>query len=294
MKLLLQLLANGLAKGALYAAVAVAFGLVWRTLRVFHLALGGLLVWSSYLFFVLVQWGNVPVLAAGLLTLVAASALGIVFEAGLYGPFANKNASSGAVFIASLGIYVIMENVVAVLFGNEVQTISRGIAPTVQIGPVVLTDMQILQMIGGYATVGLLWLLLWRRRALTALWAMGDQPALIPVLGIRPELLRSGALALSGLFGALAAIFVCLDVGTDPHVGMNYVLIGGVAVLVGGTDSFGGWVIGGVALAVLQSFAIWLVPARWAELVTFVLLAGMLLFRPSGLIDVQRRIEERR
>jgi branched-chain amino acid transport system permease protein len=292
MNLLLQLFANGLINGALYALLAVGFGIVWRSLRVFHVMFGGSFVLSGYCFYTLVRRLELDLVSASVLTVAFAALLGWMFEVGLYRPFARKQASSGSVFIASLGVYLATENLVALVFGNEVQTILRGTARTLHVGSIVLTEIQVLQFVIGYATVILLGLLVRRSRTFAALWAMGDQPELIPVLGLPVNALRATAVVSSTILAAIASILVVLDVGTDPHIGMSYLLIAGVAVLAGGANSYAGWISGAVALAMLQSLVVWVASARWMDLLTFTLLVAILVFRPHGLIDPSRRVEE--
>jgi branched-chain amino acid transport system permease protein len=91
---------------------------------------------------------------------------------------------------------------------------------------------------------------------------------------------------------AIPACSLTLDIGIDPFVGLSYLLIAAVAVLVGGVDSYRGWVSGAATLAILQSLVVWKFSARWMDLVTFALLVIMLVFRPQGLVQNARRTEE--
>lgn len=292
MNLFLQLLANGLVNGALYAMMAIGFGIVWRSLRVFHVAYGGLYVLCAYLFYTFTgRTGMHPILSI-LLTLACAAAAGWVMEYALYRPFYRRRVGSGAVLIASLGVFIVLENLIAMIFGNELQTISRGIAQTWRVGPVILAELQVLQFVVGVVVVTLLWILVRRLRIFKALWAMGDQPELIPVLGLPLFLLRNLALMVSTVLIAIPACLICLDIGTNPHVGMSYLLIAAVAVLVGGINSYAGWVGGAMVLAVLQSLVVWKFSARWMDLVTFGLLVAILLLRPRGLLEREKRVEE--
>jgi branched-chain amino acid transport system permease protein len=293
MNLFLQVLANGLVNGALYAMLAVGFGLVWRSLRVFHLAYGGLFVISAYLFIALtVRVGMTPPLAGGITVLLSA-AMGWLMEVVLYRPFYHRRAGSGAVLIASMGTLVMMENTVALIFGNELQMIPRGLVPVVQVGPVRLTSLQLLGLSIGIVSVSFLWILVRRLRTFKALWAMGDQPELIPILGLPVYRLRALVLAISAAMAAFPACVITLDVGIDPFVGMSYLLIATVSVLVGGMDSYRGWVVGALTLAILQSLVIWQFSARWMEMITFALLVAMLLLRPRGFVQHIIRMEER-
>nr|VFJ43282.1 MAG: branched-chain amino acid transport system permease protein [Candidatus Kentron sp. FM]VFJ43957.1 MAG: branched-chain amino acid transport system permease protein [Candidatus Kentron sp. FM]VFK06024.1 MAG: branched-chain amino acid transport system permease protein [Candidatus Kentron sp. FM] len=293
MNLFLQLTANGLVNGALYAVLAVGFGLVWRSLRVFHVAYGGLFVVCAYIFYTLVVQANLSPFSAIPVTVICAALIGWGVELGFYRLFYEKKAASGVVLIASLGVFIALENAVALVFGNELQTVPRGLVPTWELGPVVLTELQIIESLSGAAVVALFWLLTRRLRLFKALWAMGDQPELIPVLGLPLYGLRALVLALGTALAAIPACLLTLDIGIDPHMGMSYLLIAAVAVLVGGIDRYGGWIIGAVVLALLQSLVVWQFSARWMDLITFGLLVTMLVFRPEGLMARHRRMEER-
>lgn len=292
MKLFLQLLANGLVTGALYAMLAVGFGIVWRSLRVFHVAYGATFILCAYCFYGLVSRVGMHPAIAFPLTLLFGAGTGWLMETSFYGPFQQRHASSGSVFVGSLGMFIALENLVAMIFGNELQTVSRGVARTLRVGPVLLTELQLLEFGLGAIVVLVVWILVCKLRVFKALWAMGDQPELIAVLGLPVHQLRRLAMVGSGTIVAVPACLVCFDIGADPHSGMSYLLVAAVAVLVGGGNSYSGWVWGGVLLAVLQSLAMWKLSARWMDLATFSLLIVMLVFRPRGLLDQSKRLEE--
>jgi branched-chain amino acid transport system permease protein len=197
------------------------------------------------------------------------------------------------VLVASLGLFVATENTIALIFGNELQTVQRGIESAFRLGPVLLTRLQAVEFGVGAFVVTALWLLVRRLRTFKALWAMGDQPELISVLGLPLFQLRTLVFAISTVLVAVPASLSTLDVGIDPHMGMSNLLIAAVAVLVGGIDSYLGWVAGAGLLALLQSFVVWRFSARWMDLVTFGLLVLILVFRPDGLLAQHRRMEEK-
>jgi len=292
LNLFIQLLANGLVNAALYAMLAVGFGLIWRSLRIFHLAYGGLFVVSGYIFFTLTARAGLAPWLAGVVTVIASAGLGWLVEVVFYRLFYRRKAASGAVLIASMGVLVMLENLVALIFGSELQTVPREMASVVQIGAVRLTSLQLWAAGIGVLAVAGLWILVRRLRTFKALWAMGDQPELIPVLGLPLYRLRALALAIGTGMAAIPACPLTLDIGIDPFVGMSYLLIAAVAVLAGGMDSYRGWVTGAATLAVLQSLVVWKFSARWMDLVTFGLLVLMLVFRPQGLVQNAKRAEE--
>jgi branched-chain amino acid transport system permease protein len=292
MILFLQILANGLVNAAVYVLLAISFGLVWRSLRIFHVAFAGLYVLNAYLFLTFVSRLGMAAPVALVATILCAVVIGALVELWFYRAFISRQAGSGPVLIASLGLYVVIENALAMTFGNEIATIPRGLVDVAHLGPVELTLIQLLQFTTGVAVTTLLLVLIQRRRLFKALWAIGDQPELIPVLGLPIRNLRIFALAASTGLLAIPASLITLDIGVDPHVGLHYLLIATVSVIAGGLNSLIGWIVGAVVLALVQSLAVWQFSARWMDLVTFAFLIFILVLRPTGVIETVRRLEE--
>ena len=273
----------------LYAA---GFGFVYRSFRIFHIAMGAQFVFSCYAFYLFAVMVKLPLaLAVG-----GGLALSVLFAAAIewavYRPFFRKGCSSGVVMIASLGVMIVVENLIALAFGNEVKTISTRLEPSVAFAGLRFTRIQLLQFFVGIGVFFLVGAMVRFGKWFKAVWAMGDQPELIPVLGLPLLKLRLLVMALGGFLVAVAAMLVSWDIGMDPHVGMHYLLLGSVAVFFGGTDRYWAWGAGAMLLSILQSLAVWQFSARWTDLVTFGVLIFVLLFRPQGLFGVSKRLEE--
>lgn len=290
--LFVQLLGNGLVQGAVAMLYAAGFGIVYRSFRVFHIAMGAQFVFSSYAFYFCAVHLQLPLLASVLGTLLLSIVFAVAIELSVYRPFFNKGCSSGVIMIASLGVMIVTENLIALFFGNEVKTISNQLEPSVVFGDLRFTRIQILQFVIGCGVFAIIGALIRFGRWFKAIWAMGDQPELLPALGLPLSVLRLAVMSLSGVLVAIAAMLISWDIGMYPHVGMHYLLLGSVAVFFGGVDRYWAWGIGAMLLAVLQSLAVWQFSARWTDLVTFGVLVFVLLFRPQGLFGVSKRLEE--
>lgn len=292
MDLLLQLLANGLVNGALFALLACAFGLVYRSVRIFHVAFAGLFLIAPYAAYTANTWLGVPIWLAVILSVVVGAGSGYLIDLCLYRPLFRRNASGGAVIVASLGAFIIIENVLAMGFGNELKTLDRGLAERITLGPVSLTSIQVYQFLAATTALIVVSIAIKRMRVFKIIWAMGDEQGLIPVLGLPLMRYRGLVFMLSAGLAGLAGGLIAVDVGIDPHMGMSYLLIAVVAVLAGGIDRYSGWILGGLVLALLQSLMVWKFSAQWMDLVTFAVLIGVLVFRPQGMLGLKKRLEE--
>lgn len=292
MTLFLQLFSNGIIQGALVACLAVGFGIVYRSFRIFHIAMGAQFIFSCYMFYSLAVKANLSLLWASLGTIALSVLFAWLIEFAVYQPFFRKKSSSGVLMIAALGILIITENLIALFYGNEVKTISNNIEPSVVIAGLRFTRIQLIQFFGGVTIFVALGILVGKIRIFKAIWAMGEQAELIPVIGLPLTKIRFLIMAIGSIMVAVPAMLISYDIGMDPHVGMHYLLLGSVAVFFGGVDRYWAWGAGAIILSALQSLAVWKFSARWIDLVTFGVLIFVLLFRPQGLFGTTKRLEE--
>ena len=287
----MQIFLNGLLQGILFGAIGVAFSLVYRTTKVFHLALGGIGALAPYLVLATIAIG-LPAWVAVIFAVLAAACLGVLIDESIHWPFSRKRAPAEVHLIASLGVYLVIVQSIALIWGNETQVLRMGVDQTWTAFEVTLAQAQVLgPALTLAATVGLFVWLNGASRGLE-LRALADNPILVSLLGRNVRTLRRWIFGLSAALAAIAALAVAWDVGFDPHVGLKAVLLGMVAMIIGGTGSFIGPFVGGVLLGVLRAEVVWFGSARWEEAVTFTLLGLFLFFRPQGIFARRVRLEE--
>jgi branched-chain amino acid transport system permease protein len=287
----MQIWINGLLQGALIGAIGVAFALVYRTTRVFHVALGGIYVLAPYLVLSGIASG-MPVVAVVILAIGVCAAVGVLAEESIHWPLSRKQAPSEVHLIGSLGAYLVLVQCIALIWGNETRVLRAGVDATWSLLGVTVAMAQIVGPLTAAAAVLALWL--WLQRAMRGLElrALADNPVLVALLGRNVRALRRWVFALSGGLAAIAALALAWDVGFDPHIGLKAVLLGMVAMIIGGTASFVGPFLGGLMLGVLRAQVVWYGSARWEEAVTFAVLAIFLFWRPQGIFGRRMRVED--
>lgn len=290
--MLWQLLANGLVNGCVFGLVALSFALIYNTTRIFHIAHGAVYTVAAYLcYFFFVQRG-IPLWASVGLTLVLTALLGVAIQRLIYAPLQRRRASLAIALLSSLGLYVALVNLVAMLWGNETKVLRPGVEATIQIGSVILTRVQLAQALVGLLLVGGVLIALKTTRWGQVIRAVRDNPTLSTVMGIDTQRVQVWVFGAGSALVGVAAILVALDVGMDPQVGLPMLLTAAAALIIGGVGTFGGPVAGAFLIALMQSLLIWKVSARWVDAFTFGLLVLCLIFRPQGLLSGRRRIEE--
>lgn len=282
--MLAQLLLNGFVDGCLIALMALSFSLIYSTTRVFHIAHGGVFAAAGYVFYgsrVLLDW-SIPVSCA--VTVVAISLLGVALDQLFYAPLTKKNASSLVLFLTSLGLYIAVTNLLALVFGADPKLLKLGGGAPISIGSLLLAPAQLVQVL---ATGPILLVVVWTLKSSgfgRSLRALRDDPLLATAMGLPVTSLRRGVFLIGSGLAAVAAILFAFDIAVTAHRGLTRVLEAAAALIIGGVRSFWGAIVGGLVLGLAQGAIQWRLPSRWSEAVTYILLILVLLLRPWGLV----------
>ena len=226
------------------------------------------------------------------LSLIGSILLGVAMYLLIYRPLDQKSASSGIKFISSLAIYILVVNVIALIYGNEAKILSEGLSDSINLGDIILTKMQGYQFCSFLLLFILSYIFVQGTKAGRTIRAIGDNPVLFRAVGLNEKWAKVMVFAVGSSIAAIASILSGLDVGIDPHMGMLVLLNAVVAVIIGGVKRLEGVVLGGILIGLLQNIVIWQFSARWESAVTFVVLATVLLYKSGGLFVVRRRVEE--
>ncbi|MBI1928135.1 branched-chain amino acid ABC transporter permease [Candidatus Poribacteria bacterium] len=241
--MLIQFVANGVVSGCIFGLVALGFGLIYRTTKVFHIAHGAVYTATAYLFYGFLTGWKLPWLMSLMATLLSGTLLGLFIEYGVYYPLYRRGASSGVVLISSLGLYTVIVNIIAMGFGNETKILSPGVEPTVHLASVILTRIQIVELAVFAVLTAVTLAFLRFSRVGQLIQAAADNAPLVSVVGVNLRYVRLLVFGIGSFLAGMAACLVALDVGMDPHGGMNMLLTAAVAVIVGGVEVFSGAVV---------------------------------------------------
>lgn len=286
----MQILLNGLIAGCAISLLAVAFQLVYLPTRVFFIGLAGLYSLTPY-FVWACQTAGLSLALAIAIAVVAAILLSVLCEWMNHAPLTRKRASEGAHLISSLGIYIVLVQAAAMIWGNETKTLRTGIDSTIHFGSTLLTSAQFVTAGVAAASLAAFWILLRTTTIGLRLRALADNPTQFALFGYNINAHRLIAFALAGTFAAASSLLTSYDIGFDPYTGLHAVLLAIVAVIIGGRYSFAGPALGGLLLGFVRAEVVWYSSARWQEAATFAILAFFLLLCPQGLFGQQTRLE---
>lgn len=283
--LLPQVIVNGLVAGCLFALLGLGFGLIYNTTQILHFAHGIVYTASAYVLFLLygrLDLGLVPSLAVAS---IAAGALGLGIFEGIYRPLRARGASGLILMIGSTAVFLLLENLVALVFGNDSQVVAKGVVEAgYQFGSVVLTPVQVTTLVAGPALLAAVMLSLKTTRVGKALRGLACDAFMARVVGIPTGRLERLVFLVGSLLAFVAAALVALDTGVRPDMGLIAVLLAAVAVIVGGIGNLYAGVLGGFLIGLAQNLGILYFSPKLQNMITFGILLAFLLFRPTGLV----------
>ena len=288
--MLLQFLINGLITGILYSLSAIGFALVYNTTRIFHIAAAALYVIAAYALFYSYNFWNFSLPFAIIVAIIITALFSVGMEWTVYRPLYNKKSSLYVVMIASIGLMIVLVNLVAMFFGNETKIINNAIQKTYTYSDIIITTPQMLQLVVGIAfIIGFMLFLRFTRFGLQTR-ALSCNNNLFLTMGYSIRATRLKVFALSGVFLALASSLTVYDIGLNPHMGMSVLINAMVAMIIGGVGRFNACVLGGVTLGILQSLAVYQFASNWQNAITFLVLILFLFLRPQGFIGYKKRL----
>jgi len=279
----LQLLANGIVLGGLYAAIAVGFSLVWGVLNVINILHGSFIVLGSYIAFFLYAYAGIHPFLSILPAAAVLFALGWAIQAS----FVNRVVAAPVLITLTLtfGLDLILNNAMLLAFTADYRKVNLASPlPSLVMGPVLVPGDRLAAMVLALAlTYGLYRLLRDSNigRAIVAVRMDREAAALmgVDVKSINAITFGIGAL-MAGTAGALLSIIY-------PISPLNSTLFLGKAFVVcvlGGLGSVPGALVGGIALGLIESFGGYAFGPEHAVTLSFCLLLLLLFVRPSGLL----------
>jgi branched-chain amino acid transport system permease protein len=281
--LVLQLLATGLVVGSLYALCALGWGLIYGTTLHFHVAHGAVFSLAAYYAYVAQKLLHLPLLAAIVLAILAAAASGLLIDLLVYQRLERRGAFRTSIFIASLGLLILVENTLAIVFTPDPMRLDIGVLDkSVIIGPVFLTYLHVFTVLLAAAGYVALMVFLKRSRWGQAIRAVSSSPEMARTVGIHLNRVHWVTYAVGSALAAPAGILVAMDVGAEPFRGTRFVLVASVAVIMGGIGSIPGALLGGLFLGLLENLGIWKLPSEWQSAISFGVFLLFILVRPRG------------
>lgn len=273
----------GITSGMVFATVALALVLIWRSTRIVNFAQGGMLMVTTFLAWTVVDAGGsywvalAAALASGLV-------LGAVIERVVIRPVEDKPPLNAV--IVTLGLLVLLQAGAGMVWGDTPHSYppAFGIRGLSVGGTRLLLSPNDLFVIGAVGAVMIALTVLFVRTDLgLRLRAAAFAPEIARLLGVRVGRMLTLGWALAALVGSLAGVLIAPSVFVGPTQFDAVLVFGFTAAVIGGLDSPVGAVVGGLLLGCALSYVSGYLSSDLVTLGALAALIAVLLVRPNGL-----------
>jgi len=284
MTLFLQLVVDGIGSGAIYASLALALVLIYRSTGLLNFAQGEMAMFATFIAWVMTDSG-VPVGLA----IVGGMAFAMVGGAGIERLLIRPVEASShlAIVIVTIGLFIALNALAGSIWGYDGEQFPDIFPGDVyDLGGVSLRAETVGILAVLLAVCGLLFLLLQRTKVGLAMRAVASNPESSGLVGISVGRMLMFGWGLAGALGALAGALIAPEIFVSPNMMLGVLIYAFAAATLGGFDSPVGAVVGGLTVGVSENLAAEYIDFIRSDLklaVAFLLILGVLLVRPSGL-----------
>ena len=282
----------GINFGLMLGLAAVGVSLVFGTTGLSNFSHGEMVTFGAVIALVFGVWLQFPLWIAIPIAVALSAALGWGLDAGLWRPLRKKGLGIVQLMIVSIGLSLTMRYVIQFFIGGATEQLPGFDSPKIPLfGAVALSTTDLFSMaLSVLVIVGFAYWLM-RTKTGKATRAISDNPDLAAASGIDVDrvirIVWIMAASLAGLAGVLWAYF---RPGIKWDMGTQILLLIFAAVTLGGLGTAFGALLGALVVGVLVETSGLFIPADLKYVGALVVLIGVLLLRPQGLLGKKQRV----
>jgi len=279
----LQLLVSGISIGSIYALVALAMVIIYKTSEVPNFAQGEMAMISTFVAFMFLDTYGQPFIVSFTGALVFAVALGMFLEFVFLRRAKDPNVLS--LILITLGFEMMLYGLASWKWGAEQQSFPFPVSDfdIVNLGQAVVSYLNIATFLVALFLMFILFLFFKYTKVGIAMKATQQNMIAARINGIRANRILSITWGMSSFIGAVAGMMLAPIATLDPNLMMDPLLKGFAAAVLGGMTTLVGSAIGGYILGIIETLFGGYVSLQFKSIVAFLIIVLVLCFKPSGL-----------
>jgi branched-chain amino acid transport system permease protein len=294
---------DGLSYGSIYALVAIGYTLVYGVLRLINFAHSEIFVIGVFAaYFAFVALGFRPgeavdlgvfaligcLLFAAVVAMAASGGAAVLLERIAYRPLRKRGAPPLVFLITAIGASFAIQQVFLIALGGNSQPSIRLLRPQEQfeIFGARVTNVQIITVVAAVVLMVVADTFVNRTRLGRGVRAVSQDPATATLMGVNRERVFMLTFLLGGVLAGAAALFYIMTIpaGAVYNGGFLLGIKAFTAAVLGGIGNLRGALLGGLLLGVAENYGQSFFGGEWRDVVAFVLLIVVLMFRPTGIL----------
>jgi branched-chain amino acid transport system permease protein len=287
MDFFIQLLVGGISVGFLYGLSAMGFVMIFKSSSVLNFAHGELLAIGAYFFLAFITWAKLPILLAFILALVGCFLLGILIERIFLRPLIGEPLIF--VIMLTVGLAAMFKGLILLIWGGNLHTYPNFLPEAlgrhwgvVHIAPVYSAALVI-------GTLFLILFGLFFKFSSQGIYmrSVADNQRAALSLGVHVKRVFALSWAIAALVAGMSGMVLGIINGVNVHdlsaIGLKVFPV----VILGGLDSIGGALIGGIIIGLLETFTGGYLSPSLRDVVPYIILVLILLLKPYGLFGLK-------
>jgi branched-chain amino acid transport system permease protein len=283
MTLWINVIAQGVLTGGLYAMFAAGLSLIFGVMRLVNIAHGDLIVLAAYVALLVMQGFGLDPLTSLILVVPVMGLIGYALQRGLLNFTLGDDLLPP--LLVTFGLSIIIQNGLLELFTADSRKLQAGpieVASFHAMSGVWIGVLPLIQFVVAVVVIWGLQILFYRTALGRAFRATSDDQPVAQLMGLDTRHVFAMSMALSLAVVAVAGVFLAVRANFDPAIGPARLIFGFEAVIIGGLGSMWGTLAGGIILGVSQAVGAQLNPG-WQLLAGHLVFLAILAVRPQGL-----------
>jgi branched-chain amino acid transport system permease protein len=278
---LLEAVLNGLLLGGLLALLSLGLNLIFGVIDVVWICYAELIMCGMYAVYYLHVQYHWPLLPAMLCAIGIVAALGVVLHQFVIRPVLTAEPINQ--LLVTGGVLFFLQAAATLVFGIEFKNLGVTLA-SIKVGEMSFSASRLVAF--GVALAGMIGMYLFLKRSYlgTAIRAISQDRAIMPLMGVNPARIFVITSALGGALAGLAACLLVLQYDIHPAIGLSFGPITFLICVLGGLGNMLGGFIAAFLFAQFISVGGFFFALEWGYVFSFIFFIAVMFWRPQGIL----------
>ncbi len=282
---LLEAVINGLLLGGLFALLSLGLNLIFGVIDVVWICYAELIMVGMYMIYWLHVTLGWPLPLAFVGCIVFVGALGALMHYYIIRPVLSAEPINQ--LLVTGGVLFLLQALATVIFGVEFRNIGVRL-PGVSIGEMNVSFARVVAFVVAAIAILAAYLFLTRTYVGTAIRAISQDRAIMPLMGVNPGRIYLLTSAVGGALAGLAACLLVLQYDIHPAIGLSFGPLTFLICVLGGLGNLIGGFIAAFLFAQFISVGGFLFQLEWGYVIAFVFFIAFMFWRPEGILARRR------
>lgn len=279
---------NGLVLGSMYTLCAVGLTLIFGIMNLINLAHGEFFMLGAYIGLFMVEISGIDPISATAIAMLLVFGLGALIEEISIKPMREKRRWERNAFIVTLGISMILQNLVLMIWGAYYRGRPFYFEGSLTLFGITIGMERMAVLVSALVLILGLWYFIHHTKIGTAMRATAQNKEAAMSVGIDVDRIYIVTFGIATALAAAAGSLLTPIFFVYPTVGARPLLKSFAVVILGGLGDVKGAIFSGFLIGLVEALTIYFLSSAFDDIVTFAIIIIVLILRPSGLFGVRR------